>query len=242
MGSEHRAPQGRRVTIFDTVRGFTIVSMVAFHASYDAAYLYHLAMPWFTTGVFQDVWRASISWAFLLLAGWMTQFSRNNIKRAALYGAAALVVYIATAVASVDTAVSFGILFCMAASTLIYVFVEPVLRRVDPRLAAVACLVLFALTYAVPKTRYGVEGLAWLGFPSPSFTSGDYYPILPFAFMYLAGASIGRWAHAALPEGFPAWCYRDWVPPLTVIGRFSLPIYLIHQPLILLIFMLVFGF
>lgn len=52
----------KRITIFDTVRGFTMISMAGFHACYDLAYLYDWDMPWFTQTVFQDIWRASISW------------------------------------------------------------------------------------------------------------------------------------------------------------------------------------
>lgn len=51
----------KRITIFDTVRGFTMISMAGFHACYDLAYLYDWDMPWFTQTVFQDIWRASIS-------------------------------------------------------------------------------------------------------------------------------------------------------------------------------------
>lgn len=54
----------KRITIFDTIRGFTMLSMVGFHACYDLAYLYGWDMPWFTETVFQDIWRASISWVF----------------------------------------------------------------------------------------------------------------------------------------------------------------------------------
>lgn len=70
-----------RIVFFDTLRGLTILSMVAFHTTYDLAYLYGYDMPWFTSTLFQDIWRASISWTFLILAGWMTQHSRNNLKR-----------------------------------------------------------------------------------------------------------------------------------------------------------------
>ncbi len=45
----------KRITIFDTVRGFTMISMAGFHACYDFAYLYDWDMPWFTQTVFQDI-------------------------------------------------------------------------------------------------------------------------------------------------------------------------------------------
>ena len=67
----------KRITIFDTVRGFTMISMAGFHACYDLAYLYGWDMPWFTQTVFQDIWRASISWVFLFIAGWMWPFAQQ---------------------------------------------------------------------------------------------------------------------------------------------------------------------
>lgn len=226
----------RRIAFFDMLRGFTIVSMVLFHAAYDAAYLYGFDMPWFQGTLFQDIWRASISWTFLALAGWMTTLSRSNFKRAALYGAAALVVWIATSVASVDTAVSFGILFCMAASTLICAVAKPVLDRMNPMADALVFLGLFVLTLDVPHRLYPVGGLAWLGFPGPGFSSGDYYPIIPFTFMYLFGAMAARSHTRCAGAEYPAWMYVNALPPLSAIGRLSLPIYLLHQPLLLVLF------
>ncbi len=225
-----------RIALFDIIRGFTIISMVLFHATYDAAYIYGFDAPWFMGTVLQDAWRASISWVFLFLAGWMTAFSRNNFRRAAIYGAAALAVWVATSIAAVDTAVSFGILFCMAASTLIAAVIKPVLDRLSPAAALVAFLVLFAATLDVPHHNYPVTGLAWLGLPDPAFSSGDYYPLIPFVFMYMAGAMGARLFARLRPEGYPEWMKRDWAPVLSHIGRLSLPIYLLHQPLLIVLF------
>lgn len=135
----------KRITIFDTVRGFTMISMAGFHACYDLAYLYGWDMPWFTQTVFQDVWRASISWVFLFIAGWMCTLSRNNAKRAAKYAAAALVVWIATTLVSVDDSVNFGIIYCMAVCTAVVAFTRPLLQKLPGSWGIAACLVLFAL-------------------------------------------------------------------------------------------------
>lgn len=236
-----------RIVAFDTLRGFTIVSMVAFHATYDLAYIYGVSAPWFTSGAFQEVWRSSISWVFLFTAGWMCGFSRSNFKRGALYAAAALLVWAATSIAAVDTAVSFGIMYCMAACTLICGALQRLLARRRPLSARAllvglaACLVLFALTRPIPRADYAIEHLAWLGFPSPSFTSGDYYPLIPFFFMYLAGYVSMLLFDRTRNGMYPAWSLRDWCPPLTRIGHLSLPIYLIHQPLLILVLDMVFG-
>ena len=225
-----------RLVLLDEARGFTIISMVLFHAAYDAAYLYGYDLAWFQEPIIQNVWRCSISWVFLLLAGWMTAYSRSNVRRAVRYALCALLVFCATALASVDTAVTFGILFCMAASTAVYCVAEPLLQRVPPAIGLVLMLALFGITYAVPHARYAVEGLAWLGFPSPAFSSGDYYPLLPYLFMYLAGAFCQRLFRERYANEPPAVMTASHCGPLAFIGRHSLEIYLVHQPLLIVLF------
>lgn len=232
-------PRKPRIAFFDSLRGFTIISMVAFHAAYDAAYLYGFEIPWFTDPIIQTVWRSSISWVFLALAGWMTSLSRNNLKRGGVYAVTAGAVFLATSIAGVDTPISFGIIYCMAACTLLYAATAPLLNRFPAAAGLISCLVLFAATYTLPHTTYPVEGLAWLGFPSASFVSGDYYPLLPNAFLYLAGAFAARWFDGLHASGYPTWMMKANVPFLSMIGKLSLPIYLVHQPLLILIFTMV---
>ena len=232
-------PRKPRIAFFDSLRGFTIISMVAFHAAYDAAYLYGFEIPWFTDPIIQTVWRSSISWVFLALAGWMTSLSRNNLKRGGVYAAAAGAVFLATSIAGVDTPISFGIIYCMAACTLLYAATAPLLNRFPAAAGLISCLVLFAATYTLPHTTYPVEGLAWLGFPSASFVSGDYYPLLPNVFLYLAGAFAARCFDGHHASDYPTWMMKANVPFLSMIGKLSLPIYLVHQPLLILIFTMV---
>lgn len=230
----------KRITIFDTVRGLTMLSMAGFHACYDLAYLYGWDMPWFTETVFQDIWRASISWVFLFIAGWMCTLSRNNVKRALKYAAAALVVWIATTLVSVDDSVNFGIIYCMAACTAVVALTRPLLQKIPGSWGIAACLVLFALTWGIPKAVYPLPYLAWLGFPGPGFVSGDYYPLIPFVFMYLTGFFAAQAAQASSLEA-PAWAYANPIPALAVLGRHALPFYLLHQPVILGVLELVYS-
>lgn len=162
----------------------------------------------------------------------MCTLSRNNIKRAAKYALAALVVWLATTLVSVDDSVNFGIIYCMAVCTGIVALTNPVLKKISARWGMSLCLVLFALTWSIPKTTYSVPYLAWLGFPRPEFISGDYYPIIPFIFMYLAGNFA---AHIAQRIGktAPSWAYANPLPALASLGRHALPFYLLHQPIIL---------
>lgn len=102
------------------------------------------------------------------------------------------------------------------------------------------CLMLFAITLSIPKTIYPVPYLAWLGFPSPWFISGDYYPIIPFIFMYLAGYFAAHIAQG-IDKTVPSWAYANPLPALASLGRHALPFYLLHQPIILGILELVYS-
>ena len=71
-----------------------------------------------------------------------------------------------------------------------------------------------------------------LGFPQPWFASADYFPILPWTLLFLAGSYLGVWARAGR---LPSFCYRGCVPALRTLGRKSLWIYLLHQPVLILL-------
>ena len=246
------APAGRgagRVGVFDVARGAAVVSMVLFHLCYDLVFIGGVDVAWFAPPLV-DVWRASISWTFLFVAGCMCPLSRSNLRRALQYGAVALPIWAVTSLVAVDTPISFGIIYCMAACTLVAWALQRV--RALP-VGPAAALVLFVaflalldlrhgvvgvggLTVELPHALYETPGLAWLGLPGPGFSSGDYYPLLPFLLIYLSGAAMGTWWAR---RGYPEWARQARLEPLSWVGRHALLIYVAHQPLLLLITMLV---
>ena len=225
-----------RLLLVDDVRGFTIISMVMFHAVYDLAYIYGLSIPWFTQGVFQELWRCSISWTFLFMAGWMCLFSSSNFKRSLRYSALALLIYLATTIAAVDDPINFGIIYCMAACTLCFCILERWIDHISPSIGLIVSLVLFIFARDLYHGTYSISYLAWLGFPSPGFISGDYYPLIPYIFMYLFGFFFGRKAQENYSGIYPPWMQRSYIKSFEFIGKHPLFIYIVHQPLLLAIF------
>lgn len=235
-------PNGR-LGVFDLVRGLSVVSMVIFHLCYDLRFIAGYDLEWFEPPL-QDVWRCSISWVFLFIAGCMCTLSRNNLRRALEYGCVALAIWVVTTVAAVDTPISFGIIYCMSACTLVAWALQRI--RALPRGYVAAALLFVAFisllgladgtigvgpwTLGLPQELTLVEGLAWLGIPSASFSSGDYYPLLPYLLIYLCGAAMGtRWKE----RGYLSWAYDANLAPLNFVGRHALLVYVIHQPVIL---------
>ncbi|WP_444328779.1 heparan-alpha-glucosaminide N-acetyltransferase domain-containing protein, partial [Paratractidigestivibacter sp.] len=136
--------------MYDAIRGLCVISMAGFHYCYDLVELAGVDLGWFRPP-FENVWRASISWSFLFLAGLMCSYSRNNLRRSVKYGLVALLIWAVTTIAAVDIPISFGIIFCMAASTLVYALLQR--ARIAPRgfVAALALFVLFVCALGVPR-------------------------------------------------------------------------------------------
>lgn len=241
--TEKLPPAARRVALFDIVRGFSVVSMVLFHLCYDLRYLHGFDLSFFRPPL-QDIWRASISWTFLFVAGCMCSLSRNGLTRSLRYLAVAGAVFLVTTLAAVDTPISFGIIFCMGASTLIDWGLQRLEIEPSGWLAALILFLIFLAARGIPRgyvslgfsrmalppSLYSLPWFAWLGLPGPGFASGDYYPIIPFTFMYLTGVAAGR---VLKDDGYPLWFYKASCKPLEWVGQHALPIYIVHQPLIL---------
>ena len=61
------------------------------------------------------------------------------------------------------------------------------------------------------------------------FEGADYFPLLPWLFCFLAGSFAGVWAKAGK---FPGWMYKSRARWLSWLGKHTLVIYVVHQPVI----------
>ncbi len=90
----------------------------------------------------------------------------------------------------------------------------------------------------MPDGLYGGWFGAWLGFPAPDFYSTDYFPMLPWFFLFLTGYLLHRLCTVRGLMG-AAFLRKSHLPPAAFIGRCSLLIYLLHQPVLYGITMLI---
>lgn len=274
----------QRIEAFDVIRGFSLVSMIAFHACYDLVSLYGVSLTWFVFP-YIDLWRNSIAWVFIFLAGMMCSYSVHKIKRCVVYLVCAFLIYVVTTLVAVDIPINFGIIFCLGMSTTVVTLVSYMLLRVAKtaafvKLSAVVpsftgkvgtfillCVMLglFGITYHIPHGYISFFQYTWrlpaylyssyitaaFGFAPSYFQSGDYYPIFPYLFLYSGGALAGwlsksyvmtlqtersRKESVTLTHGFSVALL---VYGLTFIknllafmGRHSLQVYVLHQPLL----------
>jgi uncharacterized membrane protein len=237
---EHIRGSGR-LALLDELRGLAIANMAAYHLCYDLSYIYGLGWQWFQSE-WAGLWQICISVSFLLMAGICTGHSGRPYMRVLKVAACAAAVSAATFVLYPEQAISFGILHCMAASMLLFALLRGRISRI-PALPGFVFAALLALiswnvargyigfeglaAYRLPEFLYGTDWLFPLGLKGPSYRSADYFPLLPYFFVFMAGAFC-RFAQTR-----PAYTERPRIRPLAFMGRHSLLIYMLHQPAIM---------
>ena len=216
----------RRLALLDSLRGITLISMILYHACWDAVYIIGADWSWYRSRS-GFIWQQSICWTFILLSGFCIPFSKRLLRRGlTVFGAGALVMLVTNLVLPEDRVI-FGVLtligscmFCRDINS--GVVGTGLLHRILP--------VIPHITAALPETLYRNLFTAYLGFPPPSFYSTDYFSLIPWAFLYLCGYELHR---IAREKGVLAsQVFKKEIRPLSFLGRNSLTIYLLHQPVL----------
>lgn len=217
----------RRYHALDVIRGFSLLLMVLHHWGYDLVD-YDLLPSWMLHNGIVDALHIIFASVFVAISGACSTFSRSNLKRGLVILAAALAVTGATYIFDQRYYVKFGILHFLGCAALIYELVRRfgIFRKV-PKLL---WLLLFALSYPILFMDFNVDGLSFLGFKNAAYASYDYFPILPWIFMYFLGTALGEMISAGR---FPEFFYRIRSPFLEKTGKASIWIYLLHQPILL---------
>lgn len=183
----------------DSLRGLTLVSMMAYHACWDLVYLYGMPWDWYRS-FWAYAWQQSICCTFILLSGYCWQMGRRPLRRGLMSFCGGAAVSLVTLVVMPEEPVRFGVLTFLGAAALLTVPLRPLLARIPPRLGLILSFSLFLLARDV---NHGYLGFAWvpllrlprglysnlatagLGFPAPAFASSDYFALLPWLFSVL---------------------------------------------------------
>ena len=217
----------RRFDVLDAWRTLAIVLMVAYHFLYDL-YIFGVISADQLFSVPLNVLERFICCSFILLSGASARFSRNNLRHGLVVLGAGLVVEIGAAVAG--QTIRFGVLMLLGSSMVLWHFLGKGLQRFPGwSVAAGSGVLFFAARWWTGRTAVSVPWLYPLGFISLGFYSADYFPLLPWFFLFLTGTALGGWCLAhrenrLLTVSLPG--------ALTWPGRHSLIIYVLHQPVL----------
>ena len=226
----------KRFDILDAWRTLAIVLMAAYHFLYDL-YIFGIISASQLFSAPLNILERFICCSFILLAGASARFSRNNLRHGLIVLAAGIAVEIGAAAGG--QTIRWGVLMLLGSSMVLWHFLGGYLQNWRPVSLTAACMGLFVLTgWWTEATTASVGWLYPLGLIAPGFHSADYFPLLPWFFLFLIGTVIGGWClehrnNRLLTASLPA--------ALTWPGRHSLIIYVLHQPVLYGISYLIWG-
>ncbi len=227
----------------DVWRGIAVIGMVVFHFLFDLNYF-----RVFPVDVFQGTWfwlgrAVALSFVFLAGTALTLSFRRTKLKmserelrkkfakRGAFVFACGLLITLLTFFTFPQGTIWFGVLHLMGASILLgYFFVQ------RPRAAFVTGIASISTGIALMFFTFEFPWLLWLGFYPKGLYTFDYFPLLPWFGVFLLGMVAGNWAYPKGKRSFrvPSLKKNRFVLGFAFLGRHSLAIYLLHQPLLLL--------
>lgn len=214
--------------------------MILYHFSYDLAYFGLFDVGFFRSGIGLNAARL-IGGTFIFLAGLSLTLSYRRASASRTSGrglfwkylgrgvrifSLGLLITFLTWIFVPDGVIVFGILHLIGASIIL---AYPFLGLKLPNVAlGAACIVAGLYLHGFDNSW-----LVWLG-TRPDFFMLDYWPILPWFGVMLLGVFAGNTLYGdgrkrdASPGSRPTP-----VRPLAFLGRHSLLVYLVHQPILL---------
>jgi len=217
---------GGRIWEIDLLRGIAIVLMMVFHLLFDLAEFYHFPFD-YSRGLIYYTGKTSAS-LFILVAGASCSTSRNNLRRGLKVFSLGILIFAVTAVLLPGSNMFFGILPFLGVSMILF----PLFQKLPGyTLIAAGTAVLLAGQLASRLTMPN-NWLAPIGLLGRTFSAADYYPVFPWFGVFLYGVACSKLLYRKKKSLFKIDLNKN---PLVLLGRHSLLVYLVHQPLILTI-------
>lgn len=225
----------------DFLRGIAIIMMISYHILFDLKFfgiwdtnLHSLSFRLFLY---------PIGTTFLLLVGISLTLSYSRAQKTIptkqlpikfllrglkIFGFG-MIITIITWILLPDAFIIFGILHCIGISIIL---AYPFLQLRIPNLFIG---IVFILSGIILRTMvFEFNWLVWLGFPPTDFSTIDYFPLLPWFGVVLIGIFIGRTLYPGYNRTFelPDLSVYKLINFLCFLGKHSLVIYLLHQPIL----------
>ena len=235
-----------RYNTLDEARGFAVLCMVFYHAFYTMAWMFSMPLGEVLLNFFAPA-EPFFAAFFIFLSGVCCSFSHSNLARGIKLAVVALLLTAITLILpyfNIEGAeIYFGILHLLSCGMLLVGLLNKVIKAIPIPIGAILFFILFLAFYNIengyigfgefslqmPHHLYENNNLFILGFHSWDFYSADYFPILPWIFIFISGAFVGLLAPAGK---FPHFLTKKRIPPFAFVGRHALIVYLAHQPLI----------
>lgn len=235
----------KRYYLIDSYRGFVILHMILYHFCYDVFVLQGKNPEWIDKPA-AFIWQQFICISFIIVAGVSASFSCNLLRRGLLLNGVGVGITLVTVIFTPDAPIYFGILNLMGCSLLLLIIFRRWIHKNNWKWWGIGSLFLFFIFRHIQSGYLGIGTWRWLeipdifyewgwltplGIPGRNFFSADFFPIFPWFFLFLFGYSISYVIKKEEMDKVMTFS----IPGLWKIGQNSLLIYLIHQPVALVL-------
>ncbi len=218
-----------RIWEIDLLRGLAFICMVYDHIIYDINYIFGYRTNLFWG--YDDLIGDFSAIVFMLICGISCHISKNPIRNGLKVFGIACCMTVVTGIIdqlfAMGVIINFGILHMLGIAMIIC----GLLKRVKP-----LYILLISIPIFIAEHFINIKNVYWLfplGFHTRDFYSADYYPLLPYVGIVLIGFCLGKLLYKEKRSLFPfSISGKD---PISFIGRHSLVLYVIHQPVVLII-------
>ncbi|MBR4011083.1 MAG: DUF1624 domain-containing protein [Clostridiales bacterium] len=239
----------------DLLRGFAIFMMILHHFAYDLRYIFEYKVFSFISAECDWFWaflHPFFIFVFVVISGICCQFSRNNFKRSLKLLIVALGFTVVTITADhfldLGCSIYFNVLHLLFVSTLLFaVFDHFEQKKYGERNSRNGDAVLFLIVMAfffllngIHYYHYKIHSgfVSILGIephPDYAWTVGDELGLIPWVGVFFLGVLIGRHVYKKKETLFPnaPKAVHAVSKPFEWIGRNSLLVYILHQPIVL---------
>jgi uncharacterized membrane protein len=230
-----------RFSEVDSLRGLAACLMLASNLFTDLSFFgilhipanYYLARITAFLFVFTAGLSLHLSYERALLKGKNASFSRY-LRRGLLLFSLGMLITLVTLIFMEGGFIFFGILHFLGVSVVLGYFFLRFSAAQNLLLAAIFLFSGLMLPQPAP-----FPWLLWLGFIPAGFYSVDYFPLIPWFSFFLLGVAAGKALYPLYTRRFRL--HRFNAGALSFIGRNTLAIYLVHQPVFIAILSLLFS-
>ena len=251
----------KRIHEVDLIRGILILIVILDHLLWfikantvrwfgGSNWLYQ-ATNFYWTSEAREVIRQIVLFFFVFISGVSCAFSRNNWKRAAkmilVWGALSVITNLVDGPLNGGKGtwiIDFNVIGVLAWSVLIYCFFQNWSWKGLVSVMLICYLITISLTLVPVATRnatyipslWAPDSLVKPAVENPVRNCGDWMPLFPYICFFFGGAIITRFIYK---DKKPLFERKEWERPLCFIGRNTIWVYLLHEPILIGVFFLI---
>ena len=233
----------KRFWEIDVLRGIAIVMMIVFHFLFNLAYFanYSINMNFgfwkyfgrATAIIFIFLVGVSLTLSYSKIKGnWLKNYP-NYLKRGLKIFFWGLIITLITFIFLRENFVIFGILHFIGISIILaYPFLK--VRKEFVLLIGILFIIIGEI---LKRFFFSFPWLMWLGLQPYNLVTADYFPLFPWFGVVLIGMFFGFWLYPNYKSkiNLPDLSRFKIIQIFSFLGKHSLIIYLIHQPILILI-------